>query len=363
MKKDNKKTLVSIFDSVAREGATLIPAGGIAYDTIKALVQRTLDYHKEQTQIKLELFFDKLSSDEQDDFLKKEFSMDDYHLLVKKLIQDDDRDKVEFYSNLMKGIIINEISTNRRKHYIKCLSELTLADLKVLTQIYIYNTFEISGVGNRFRQLKNIKESNDPLIPPSLGNLFRLGLVIERDDIYQPTELLNEFILLLHGTDKPTPSSIGEISVESADVFISNFVSTEDDLKRLYNSLERDDELPIKVSHYKNALSHIESMLDRLGISYVSSSPKNFHKIQEVVSMHIICIDHRWNSMHMAYWNRNVLNKNNTVKVVMTDPEDDHTSDYLDTTNILQSISLTSGNMRVGLQLLEERVLAIFEKN
>lgn len=361
MKKDNKKTLVSILDSVAREGATLIPAGGIAYDTIKALVQRTLDYHTEQTQIKLELFFDKLSSDEQEDFLKKEFSMDDYHLLVKKLIQDDDRDKVEFYSNLMKGIIINEISTNRRKHYIKCLSELTLADLKVLTQIYIYNTFEISGVGNRFRQLKNIQESNDPLIPPSLGNLFRLGLVIERDDIYQPTELLNEFILLIHGTDKPTPNSIGEISIESADVFISNFVSTEDDLKGLSNLFEKNDELPIKVSHYKNTLSHIESMLKRLGISYVSSSPKNFHKIQEVVSMHIICIDHRMNSMHMAYWGRNVLNETNTVKVVMTDPKDDHTSDFLDAKNILPSISLTPESMSIGLQLLEEHVLSIFE--
>ena len=83
----------------------MIPGGGVAYDILKEMAKRARYYYMEQNEIKLEQFFKNILSDKNKHLLEKEFTEEDYYLILKKLIQEDDNEKVKFYSNLMEGII------------------------------------------------------------------------------------------------------------------------------------------------------------------------------------------------------------------------------------------------------------------
>ncbi len=320
----NKQTLLSIADSISREAISMIPGGGVAYDILKEMAKRARYYYMEQNEIKLEQFFKNILSDKNKHLLEKEFTEEDYYLILKKLIQEDDNEKVKFYSNLMEGIIENNIEQDYRKHYILSLSELNSFDINVMRKIYIYDHFEIENIGNRIKQLEDITKSKKPLINSSIGNLVRLGFMTEIDNTLQPTEILNEFISLIHQDEELKPTSINEISIENAEVYLSNFVSDEEEIKRFFSPLERDiNKIEKQVAHYKNVISKIEAKLTNLGISYVSSSPKNFHNLQKKVQLHILCIDHGMNHMNMAYWDNNVLKKDNTIKILMSKTTDE----------------------------------------
>ncbi|MCR1816395.1 hypothetical protein [Aliarcobacter butzleri] len=310
--------LLNIMDSITKEAISIVPGGGLAYETIKIIVSETKHYYEEQNEIKLQHFFGDILSNENKHLLEKDFTEQDYHLLLKKLIQDDDTEKVRFYSNLLKGIIENNIEVDYRKHYILSLSELNSFDINIMRKIYIYDNFEIENIGNKIKQLKNITKSKNPLINSSIGNLVKLGFMTEIDNTLQPTEILNEFISLIYQDEELKPTSINLICLENAEVYLSNFVSEEEEIKNFFSPLEDSDNIKRQVEHYKNVVSKIETKLTNLGISYVSSSPNNFHNLQKKVQLHILCVDHGMNNMNMAYWNNDVLRKNNTVKILMS---------------------------------------------
>lgn len=319
MQNKNKKTLVSIVEAVAREGAGLLPAGGLGYDLIKELVLRAKSHYSDQSEAKLEQFYDGLLKGNSEELINQEFIEDDYFLLLKKLIQDDENEKNRYYVNLMKGIISSDLNEDYKRHYILALSELNYFDIKVMRKIYIYSHYEMEFSGNILEQLKSIYDSKVTLTKSSIGNLFRLGFVEEVNDIYQPTDILDSFLSLICEPEELFPRSLGEKSVEYVDVYVSNFVSSKSEINKFFSLMERDhDEVKIKVSHYVEVVSKVKKVLEAKGVSYISSTPGNFHKLQNNVRLHILCVDHGDNHMNMAYWHRNVLKGDNVIKLLMS---------------------------------------------
>lgn len=323
MKKKNMKSLASIADAVAREGAALVPGGGLGYDLVKELVSRAKAHYTEQNETKLEKFYDDLLKGNSTELLSREFVEDDYFLLLKKLMQDDENEKVSHYVNLMKGVISSEIDADYKRHYILALNEINHFDIQIMKRIYIYSHYEMDFSGNRNEQLKRISNSSKTLTKSSLGNLFRLGFVEEEDGLYHPTEMLNEFLNLICSPEELVPAAINEHSVECVDIFISNFISNETEIKKFYSMMEPNQrEVDKKIEHYKKVIASLCGVLEEKGLTYVSSSPENYHKLQENVRLHILCVDHSPNHMNMAYWHRNVINNDNVIKILMSSSTD-----------------------------------------
>ncbi|MEZ4528254.1 MAG: hypothetical protein R2941_20265 [Desulfobacterales bacterium] len=105
-----KESLISISDAVTREGCSIVPGGGLAYDMLKALYNFGKKYYTDRNNQKLKDFHDNLLDGDLYEldfkkFIEKEFSEDDYYSLLANLIQDEETEKVKYYSSLMKSII------------------------------------------------------------------------------------------------------------------------------------------------------------------------------------------------------------------------------------------------------------------
>ena len=90
----SKKSAITVADLLAKEGlTTIIPAGGLIYDMTKSLVKHSRDYFIDRTEDRLENFHDALLKEHQDeeriqDFINKEFNLDDFHAILSSCTQD-----------------------------------------------------------------------------------------------------------------------------------------------------------------------------------------------------------------------------------------------------------------------------------
>jgi hypothetical protein len=295
IKEKEKEVAISIVDMLAREGCSVFPGGGLAYDSIKALVKYGKKYYEDRNNKRLEEFhIDLLTSNngkpETVENLSKECSADDYYSILKSLLQDEENNKTHFYSSLMKVIIHGNLNQDHKKYFIRTLRKLSYFDLDLIRLLYIYSNFELKGNGSIKDQLKEFGNNIPPIAEASLSNLIRLGYIKFIHGLHLPTPLLEELAQIIFNNDELSPKSIGREAIYNVDIFVATFVD-DDSLSNddsVFGIIRRDENDKRK---YRKILSYINQALELTGKSFMISNPERFTQAQKSASLIILCLD------------------------------------------------------------------------
>jgi hypothetical protein len=192
----SKKTAVSLSDIMAKEGAgLLIPGGSLAYGAIKTLVKHVRQWRTDKVEDRLFDFHEKmlrgLSGKQKEEFINKEFSIEEYYALLNHVLQDEEDDKTDVYAIIFKALQFGLIPQKYRNHVVRCCRELKYGDFELMRFIYINDKYEYEGPGDRVQQIKLLTASNDPLKAYGIQTLYRLGCLseIDKNKPLWPTEL------------------------------------------------------------------------------------------------------------------------------------------------------------------------------
>ena len=324
MAKDREKEIeavTSIADTLAREGCSLVPGGGIAYDSIKALVNYGKKYYENRNNKRLETFHKNLLIDENGkpeaiENLNKKYSADDYYSLLKSLLQDEEDEKVRFYSALMKSIINGNVNKDHKKYFIRTLKDLSCYDLDLIRKLFIFSNFEFTDNGSVKNQLKQFGKETSPITKASLSNLIRLGYIDFNQDLHIPTTLLEDLAKVIFSPEEIKPLSIGKEELHQVDIFVATFVDDET-LKNESSKFGPKSRSEDDIKRYSAILSSLKSALEQTGQSFLISNPERFTEAQKSAALIILCLDTDENPMIVYSWDKELLKKEKVFKIIL----------------------------------------------
>jgi len=220
----SKRALTSLGEIAIQGGAIAagVPGVGIAYKTIKILVEYARAYYNDRRNDRIKDFHEKVLSgvpdDQREEFLAAEFSVEDYYALLEKAVQDEEDSKVEIYAKLFRCLILGLIPDDYKLHVVKTARELNFSDFEFMRKLYINDKYEFIGPGNKLSQISNLTSSANPLRSYSVQTLIRLGFLNERQTNRPPwpNDLLKILVELLYDKESLTAESLGA-KVKTAD--------------------------------------------------------------------------------------------------------------------------------------------------
>jgi hypothetical protein len=223
----SKKSAITVADLLAKEGFTaIIPAGGLIYDMTKSLVKHSRDYFIDRTEDRLENFHDALLKEHQDeekiqDFINKEFNLDDYHAILSSCTQDIENEKVSIYASLLRGIIENKIEPNVKRHFITSTKDLTFTELYFLKEVYINSNFDLMTAGGTAAQVSTLLSTKDLFKNITINKLIQLGYINEERS--QITSMSKQFVQLIFDKESLLPKAIGRSEFSRINVLIVSY--------------------------------------------------------------------------------------------------------------------------------------------
>lgn len=176
--------------------ASGLPIIGPAIESIKGLAENTKNLYDAINKQKLYDFYMGIYSLDED--IEKYLKHENIAFVVKKLIQDDDSRKTEYYSKLIVNISNSNHSIEERIYFITTLSKISVLDIDNLIKIVFDN--EISNYRTMFKY--KLYNSINTLDRASYNNLLNCGLLQEENVVDGPrinaTSLSKSFATLLY---------------------------------------------------------------------------------------------------------------------------------------------------------------------
>jgi hypothetical protein len=203
-----KSTTFKVFDFLAGAGASLIPGASIPYEGLKKIIEIAKDYRHHKAEQKIHQFhISILNGVNTEEFLNKEWNIDDYISLLNCCLQDIEEEKSEIYGKLLKGLI-NDATLQRetRKRMVLLIKELSINDILLLKKFYIYSYYRINDRNNidNIKSLFTSKKYEDKI---SKNKLAYLSL-IDFDNDYVD-EFIKLFLETIFEKKELTPENIG----------------------------------------------------------------------------------------------------------------------------------------------------------
>jgi hypothetical protein len=212
----SKKTSIKFADILAERGISLLaPELAIVYKGIKLLVEHGRNFYKERTDARIQDFHEKLLGYGEDGYSFQEIidepiSLDDYYALLSAAVQDNEELKIEFYANLLRSLVFQQVPQEYKFYLMKATKDLTFDEIELVRQIHIYENYELVPAQGSTEQLSSLLNTTSTLKKLMIDNLIRLGLLEKKDSQkYQPTDLLKLMAESVYKTSELQPESIG----------------------------------------------------------------------------------------------------------------------------------------------------------
>lgn len=198
-------------DILFEEVSATIPGGPTAYKLAKLGVKHAKNYIKDRTEDRLIEFhrflLEGLPESERKNFSSRTFSKEDYYNLLNAVIQDQESEKIEIYSNLFQGIILGAIPQKYKSHLIKTIRDLSLSDLELMKTLYIRSIKDQSLVRTSLDEKQTSENFTEAY---SFQTLLRLGFLAPSSNNVIPfliTDLLRFTVEFFYDIDldKLTP--------------------------------------------------------------------------------------------------------------------------------------------------------------
>jgi hypothetical protein len=225
----SKKTTLTFANELAKEGCSaLVPGGGLMYEGIRILMQHGRKFYEDRKTERIEKFHEILLGKDvpsKEDILHKEFTIEDYTILLSHAVQDEEDDKVGIYSRIFQALLNKRIPDELKSHILKSSRSLLYSDFEFMKEIYLAGIYEFKDEGNIEEQIKHRTRVKDPIKNLSIQNLIRLGFLYDKDGSKPPypTDLLKTLISSIFKEDELTPESIGKQAWRDVRIFIASF--------------------------------------------------------------------------------------------------------------------------------------------
>ena len=226
----SKATFFTMATIFAKEGCSVvIPGGGIAFEAVNTLVNHAKKFCKDRTETRLHEFHqhllgEEISEAEQNEFMKKPISLEDYYSLLSAAIQDDEDKKLRLYANLLRNLSIGSIPSENKVHILKVAKSMTFEEAEFIRNFYIYYKYDVmpeKGPSVDASSMLGSTKLNDRIM---IQNLIRFGIFLESSSgKYEPTELLGIATEGLYGSDSLKPDSIGELTWSGINIMIVSY--------------------------------------------------------------------------------------------------------------------------------------------
>lgn len=211
-----------------KEGlSSLIHGASLAYEVSKIGVRHGRAYFTDRAEQRLYAFHMRLiqgestNEDEVVDILEKPFDLDEYHALLDACVHDIENEKADIYSDLMKALLLSEITKEHRRFFITITKQLTYAELSFLRKVYINQHFDMMTVGGVPSQIASILNPKDTMTAITIRKLISYGLVA--DDKKGLTDLGNSYVTALFKHDELTPQSIKKPAFTGLNIAIISY--------------------------------------------------------------------------------------------------------------------------------------------
>lgn len=227
-----KKTTIRVSDFILREGAAaLVPGGGLFYDAGKALLQHGKQYFQDRTEIRLDEFHQAIltgnfKEEEFEQFLDKDFDLEDYYAVLASCVQDIEDEKTRIYSRLMKSLILDSIEPKIRRHFITSSKDLKYDELCFLRNLFINSKYDLMTAGGISQQVKNLLSSKDVFIDLTIENLVSSGF-IEKNRTGL-TKIGEKFVISIFPKNDLIPEAIGRKPWTGINIVIVSYQLADD---------------------------------------------------------------------------------------------------------------------------------------
>jgi hypothetical protein len=226
----NKRTFFTMAKVLAKEGcAAIVPGGGIAFEAVEALVNHAKQFYKDRTETRLyefhlHLLGEEITEAEQNEFMEKPISLEDYYSLLSAAIQDDEDNKVMLYANLLRNLSKGNISFENRIHILKVVKAMTFEEAEFIRKFYIYNKYDIMPEKGPSVEASSMFDSKTLKGQIMIQNLKAFGIILEiSTGKFKPTQLLNIVVESLYEPDFLKPDSIGEVTWSGINAIIVSY--------------------------------------------------------------------------------------------------------------------------------------------
>jgi hypothetical protein len=254
----SKQTSIKFADILAEGGITLLdPTLAIAYKGIKLLFEHGRNFYKERTDARIQDFHEKLLEDGGNEYssqeiLDKPISLDDYYALLSAAVQDNEELKIEFYANLLRSLVFQQVPQEYKFYLMKATKDLTFEEIELVRQIHIYENYELVPAQGPTEQLSSLLNTTSTLKKLMIDNLIRLGLLEKKDSQkYQPTDLLKLMAESVYKTSELQPESIGRKRWSRLEFIIfSNLEQEYSNLAIRVQTLLRDNQIRSQIFGY-----------------------------------------------------------------------------------------------------------------
>lgn len=274
-------TTTSLADILISEGAkSLVPGASLAYELSKLMFKHAYQFHQDTVESRLEMFHNALLNDQigentslnEDEFLNKQFDIEDYYLLLDSCVRDMEGEKAKIYANLMRSLVDRKINPSKRRDLIQTLREITFSEVNIIRKVYIHKRFRIMSpqLGPDLRSREAGGRASDGRL---INRLKYNGLITESDE--QLTDFANELIQLVFPESDLAPEAIGATEASGLKLLILCYRLDDQHSLEVINALQqildgmRIESSPIAIG---KANANVAAMMNAAGILLVDDS-------------------------------------------------------------------------------------------
>lgn len=210
--------------SLTRIGSILLKAGisatpyGIAgvatFETLQAIRDHLLETKRERDLSRASMFIESLldgqaTEDCIDSFLEKLVDPEDFYILFRNALQDDEDKKAPHYAELLRNIALGNISGEFKSYMIRVAKDLSMKEISLLAELLIVKNYDVIPDQGPSLDAKTLLKRTDLIAKICHANLLRLSLIEERNGALQPTDLADQAARALHRREETAPHFFG----------------------------------------------------------------------------------------------------------------------------------------------------------
>jgi hypothetical protein len=189
------------------------PAGKMSYEFSKLALTNVQDFIKEREQERFQIFHEtllagELEGNKMEEFLQKDINSEDYYILLKAAIQDDENQKARHYAELLRKIALKEVTDEHKLYLMKTVREMTYFEIDLIRNVYIYANYNLIPAFGPTQKLSTLFLGGGFQTKIAVENLIRMGLLKKGDTDISTTDVTSLAAKSLFSTSELTPDSI-----------------------------------------------------------------------------------------------------------------------------------------------------------
>ncbi|EHG8285163.1 hypothetical protein J5259_005357 [Klebsiella oxytoca] len=221
------KRVTMLIKAIAEETAL-----GKATKALRQSYRALIEIENEQRQKRLEDFILGMAQEFPE---LPEIPPEDFLAVVRKLLQDDEDEKVWFYVHLCVMLARSTLDRDTRLYYLRMTSELTVSQIHFARELYLRNGIPLKGYLSTEAAQSELTSAENGMTLRAFSTLSNWGLIKTRNvldggAVYDLTPDMPQLMELLFSPQDLTAEEIGKEAKDTPDVIIVNHIKSVNDL-------------------------------------------------------------------------------------------------------------------------------------